>query len=67
MCITSYPGFKRMIAFCQTRVPKEVDEAIEKVKDDTNQLRAYAIDFGTQMCKDLIESGAPGLHFYTLK
>lgn len=67
MCVTSYAGFKRMVSFCQTRVPKEINDEIEKIKDDAAKMKLFGVEFGTKMCKDLINSGVPGLHFYTLK
>eukprot|EP00457_Paulinella_chromatophora_P011212 gb/GEZN01011340.1/.p1 GENE.gb/GEZN01011340.1/~~gb/GEZN01011340.1/.p1 ORF type:complete len:338 (-),score=66.55 gb/GEZN01011340.1/:126-1139(-) len=67
MPIQSYGGFKKMTAFCKTKVPKEVEEALEEVKDDEEAVKAYGVKLGVQMCKQILESGvSPGLHFYTL-
>ena len=66
MCISNYGGFKRMIKFCKTRVPPAVLEAVERLKDSAEGVKAYGIELGIQMCRRLGELGAPGLHFYTL-
>jgi len=66
MLLNAYGGFKRMTGFCKTRVPKEISDKLESMKDDEEAVKAYGIELGTQTCKDLLAAGAPGLHFYTL-
>lgn len=66
MCISNYGGFKRMIKFCKTRVPEELMNTMEKLKDDIEGIKQFGIEFGIKMCQRLQELGAPGLHFYTL-
>jgi methylenetetrahydrofolate reductase (NADPH) len=68
MPIQAYGGFKKMTGFCKTRVPAEVTEAMEAIKDDTDAVKAYGIDFATKMCQQILASdvGVNGLHFYTL-
>lgn len=66
ICVTAYAGWKKMVKFCKSRVPKAMEEKMESIKDDAEQVKAYGIEFGTKLCKDLLESGAPGVHFYTL-
>ena len=34
--------------------------------DDVEAIRAFAADFVADLCRRLVEGGAPGLHFYTL-
>lgn len=66
MCVTNYGGFKRMGALCKTRVPKEVNDAFEAVKDDADKVKEVGIEIGVKMCRKLLSGGVPGLHFYTL-
>jgi len=66
MCVTSYGGFKRMGQLCKTRVPKDVAEMFESVKDDPHKVKQAGIHLGLQMSKKLLDSGIQGLHFYTL-
>ena len=66
MCINNYGGFFRMTSFCKTRVPPSVISEMEKRKDDEESLKTYGVEFGTELCKKLVESGAPCVHFYTL-
>jgi len=66
MCINAYPGFKKMTKFCKTRVPKSLEEKMDSIKDDTNAIKKFGVDFGTEMCRSLLDSGVEILHFYTL-
>merc|ERR1712032_95297 len=66
MCINAYGGFCKMTKFCKTRVPTELKAKMDSLKDDPDAVKAFGIEFGIQMCKDLIEIGVDVLHFYTL-
>ena len=66
MCINAYGGFCKMTKFCKTRVPTELQEKMDSIKDDADAVKAYGVEFGIQMCKELIEIGVDVLHFYTL-
>jgi methylenetetrahydrofolate reductase (NADPH) len=66
MPIMTYGGFKRMTSFCKTYVPPAVAAAVEAVKDDDDAVKAYGIELGTSMCKELLAGGVPGIHLYTL-
>lgn len=67
MCIMKYGGFVRMTGMCKSRVPEKVWAELEPIKSDAAAVKAYGIDFGVQLCRDLLASGlVPGLHFYTL-
>ena len=47
-------------------MPREVLDQIEPIADDRAAVRAKGIELATQLCRDLLDGGAPGLHFYTL-
>lgn len=66
MPIMTYGGFKRMTTFCKTDVPPAVNDALEAIKDNDEAVKAYGIQLGVDMCKQLLEAGVPGLHMYTL-
>jgi len=66
MCINAYGGFAKMTKFCKTRVPAELKTKMESLKDDPDGVKAFGVEFGVQMCQDLIEIGVDVLHFYTL-
>jgi len=66
MCINAYGGFVKMTKFCKTRVPTELRAKMDSLKDDPDKVKAFGVEFGIQMCEDLIKIGVDVLHFYTL-
>jgi methylenetetrahydrofolate reductase (NADPH) len=42
-----------------------VVEAVQHV-DDPSEVRRIGVDIATSLCAELLETGAPGLHFYTM-
>merc|ERR1719174_3017612 len=47
-------------------VPKQIDEALELIKDNEAAVKEYGIELAVQMCRELMAGGCPGLHLYTL-
>jgi methylenetetrahydrofolate reductase (NADPH) len=66
MCINAYTGFCKMTKFCKTRVPAELQAKMDSIKDADDAIKAFGIEYGIQMCQDLMEIGVDVLHFYTL-
>jgi adenosylhomocysteinase len=66
MCIQAYRGFTRMVGFCKTRVPQELRDKLEAVKDDDAAVKQLGIEEGAKTSRELTAMGAPGLHYYTL-
>jgi methylenetetrahydrofolate reductase (NADPH) len=66
MPILNFGQVARMAELSGAAMPAEVLERIEPVKDDAAAVRSVGIELATQLCRDLLEGGAPGLHFITL-
>lgn len=68
MCITTHGGFGRMTNFCKTRVPTDLQAHMDTLAGATDaQVRTFGIEFGTKICRELIERcKVTVLHFYTL-
>lgn len=66
MPILNYPQVARMAELSGAEIPPEVLAVVEPVKDDKAAVRARGIELATQLCRDLLAAGAPGLHFITL-
>lgn len=66
MPITNYAGLIRFSDNCGAIIPDWIREKLAGYGDDTESLRAFGVDVVTELCIKLLESGAPGLHFYTL-
>lgn len=64
MPIHNYRSFSQLSQFC--RVPLELRAAIEPIQNDDAAVKDYGVELLLQMCRRLLDAGAPGLHFYTL-
>jgi methylenetetrahydrofolate reductase (NADPH) len=66
MPITSLGGVKRMAELSGYEVPAEVITRVEAAGDDPADIRRAGVEVATELCQQLLDAGAPGLHFYTL-
>lgn len=64
--ITNYEGLIRFSNLCGATVPEEIKEAFSPLADDKKATLNAGIQFAIKQCKELLEGGAPGLHFYSL-
>ncbi len=65
MPITNLSSVSRMAQMNGTGVPQWLLERLEGV-DDPDEVRRVGVAAATELCAELLEAGAPGLHFYTL-
>ncbi|KAA3604693.1 MAG: methylenetetrahydrofolate reductase [NAD(P)H] [Calditrichaeota bacterium] len=66
MPITNFSQIKRFAKMCGAVVPQKLVERLEKVENDPTEVALIGIEYSMKQCRDLMERGAPGLHFYTL-
>ena len=66
MPITVASQIERFAAMSGAPLPDGVVEPLRAVADDPERFRQVGIELVTQMCRDVIEAGAPGLQFFTL-
>jgi methylenetetrahydrofolate reductase (NADPH) len=66
MPILNVGSMHRMVELSGREMPEEVLARIEPLRDDPAAVRAEGVAIATELCDDLLEGGAPGLHFYTL-
>ena len=66
MPILNFAQVARMAELSGAEMPAEVLAQIEPIADDKAAVRAKGIELATQLCRDLLAGGAPGLHFITL-
>lgn len=48
------------------RVPEQLEAQLAKVENDDQAANRLGIEHATEQCRDLLENGAPGVHFYCL-
>ena len=65
MPITNAGQVTRMAQLSGAALPAWLTERLDGV-DDPADVRRIGVDVATQLCAELLEAGAPGLHFYTL-
>ena len=66
MPITSLVSVQHMAQLSGYAVPDEIVRRIEAGGDDRDEIRKRGIEVATELCRDLLDAGVPGLHFYTL-
>lgn len=66
MPILNYNSMSRMVEMSGRQIPASVLARIEPLKDDQEALRAEGIKISIELCDELLDGGAPGLHFFTL-
>ena len=66
MPITNYKQLVRFSAGCGAEIPRWILVRLEEFGDDLESIRAFGLEVVTRLCEQLLDTGAPGLHFYTL-
>lgn len=57
---------KKFSAMCGAKLPNSFASRLDELGDDADAVREYGIEYATGQCRELLDRGAPGLHFYTL-
>src|SRR2546428_9866392 len=66
MPITSLASVQRMAELSGYAVPEDIVKRVEAGGEDRDEIRKRGIAVATELCRDLLDAGVPGLHFYTL-
>ncbi len=68
MPITNYTGLARFSQMCGAEIPLWIGKRIKAWDEagDRESIAAFGEEVVTDLCRRLLEGGAPGLHFYTL-
>ena len=66
MPIGSYAQIARMTKMCGATIPQPLLTELELRSDEPSAVTDLGVAFCTLQCADLLERGAPGIHFYTL-
>ncbi|OGX19168.1 MAG: methylenetetrahydrofolate reductase [NAD(P)H] [Omnitrophica WOR_2 bacterium GWC2_45_7] len=64
--ITNYQNLKKFCGLCGAGIPDKVKKIFEPIENDLDATAHAGIQFAIQQCRELLEGGAPGLHFYCL-
>ena len=66
MPITNYTQLARFSDMCGAEIPRWMRKRLEGYGDDKDSIKAFGEEVVSEMCHQLLEAGAPGLHFYTM-
>jgi methylenetetrahydrofolate reductase (NADPH) len=66
MPIANYSQLKRFSDMCGAEIPRWIAKRMQAHGDDADSVRALGAEVVAQLCRRLLDGGAPGLHFYTL-
>ena len=66
MPITNYSMLARFSEGCGAEIPRWVRKRLEGYGDDMQSIRAFGHEVVLDLCGQLLNGGAPGIHFYTM-
>lgn len=66
MPITNYSKLARFSDACGAELPRWIRKQLEAYGDDTDSICQFGEEVISRLCQQLLDGGAPGLHFYTL-
>lgn len=66
MPITNYENLIRFSEACGAEVPRWLKCRLESYEDDKESLLAFGKDVVQELSQQLLDAGAPGIHFYSM-
>jgi methylenetetrahydrofolate reductase (NADPH) len=66
MPISNFTQLRRFSDACGAEIPRWVGKRMQAYGDDAESIREFAAGLVADLCRRLIDGGAPALHFYTL-
>ncbi len=66
MPVTNVRQIQRFAQLSGAQFPADLAERFERLGDDPDSVRRLGVELATGLCRELLDGGAPGLHFYTL-
>lgn len=66
MPISNFSQLRRFSQSCGAEIPRWISKRMQAHGDDVDAIREFGADVVGNLCRRLVEGGAPALHFYTL-
>lgn len=66
MPITNYSQLLRFSEACGAEIPRWMRKRLEGYADDRKAIRDFGADVLAELCRQLLDQGAPGLHVYSM-
>lgn len=64
--VTNVKQLNRMAELSGTPIPSSISQAFDAIGDNPDDVRKLGVEIATELSQKLLDSGAPGLHFYTM-
>lgn len=64
--ITSYNNLVKFCRKCGAKIPERVHKIFKPIAADADETYKRGLEFSIKQCQQLLDRGAPGLHFFTL-
>lgn len=66
MPILSVASIRRMTTLSGAKIPEALEAMLATVENDDARTYEIGVNWATMQCRELLEHGVPGIHFYTL-
>jgi methylenetetrahydrofolate reductase (NADPH) len=66
MPLTNVGQLERFAILSGTAFPSALEARFRAVADDADAVHALGVEAATELCQELLDGGAPGLHWFTL-
>ncbi len=66
MPITNLGQIERFTQRCGAAIPHALHELLDPHRDDSEAVERLSVEYAINQCRELLDRGAPGIHFYTL-
>jgi len=66
MPVLNFAQIKRITSLCGAVLPDEFSSRLEAAQEDKDEQFKIGVEFAITQCRDLVDEGIPGIHFYVL-
>jgi methylenetetrahydrofolate reductase (NADPH) len=66
MPILNVAQIKRFVSMCGAKIPQPLLVKLEALESNPEDVHAAGVDHAVMQCRDLLDHGVDGIHFYTL-
>jgi methylenetetrahydrofolate reductase (NADPH) len=66
MPIISAANIRRIASLCASRIPTALESQLRRAEHDDALTLEVGVEWATRQCQELLDRGAPGIHFYTM-
>jgi methylenetetrahydrofolate reductase (NADPH) len=66
MPILNVGQIKRFVSMCGSKIPHPLLTKLEALEGDAEAVYQAGVDYAIAQCRDLLDNGCEGIHFYTL-